>query len=199
VRLLEDAGLEVVGKASTVDEILLKVRSYEPDIAILDIRMPPTQTDEGITAAEAIFERHPGVGVLLLSQAVEAKRAVGLFTTHPQGFGYLLKDRVLDVEDFLDAVRRVARGGTAVDPEVVAQLVGRPREGDPLSELTERERDVLGLMAEGRSNQGIGHKLFLSPKTVEAHVHAIFTKLRLTPGPEDHRRVLAVLTYIGRD
>lgn len=199
VRLLEEAGVKVVGTASTVDDALLKVRSYEPDVAVLDIRMPPTQTDEGIRAAEAIFERHPGVGVLLLSQAVEAKRAVGLFSEHPQGFGYLLKERVLEVDDFLDAVERIARGGTAVDPEVVAQLVGRPRAGDPLSELTEREHEVLRLMAEGRSNQGIGHKLFLSPKTVEAHVHGIFTKLRLTPGPDDHRRVLAVLAYLGRD
>jgi DNA-binding NarL/FixJ family response regulator len=198
-RLLEDAGFEVVGKASGVEDVLLKVRSYSPDIAILDIRMPPTQTDEGIQAAEAIFEAHPDVCVLLLSQAVEAKRAVGLFAKHPGGFGYLLKERVLDVDDFVDAVRRVARGGTAVDPEVVAQLVGRPRDEDPISELTEREREVLGLMAEGRSNQGIGQKLFLSPKTVEAHVHSIFTKLRLAPASEDHRRVLAVLAYLGRD
>jgi DNA-binding NarL/FixJ family response regulator len=159
--------------------------------------MPPTQTDEGIQAAEIIFERHPEVRVLLLSQVVEAKRAVGLFAEHPQGFGYLLKDRVLDIDEFLDALRRVGRGGTAIDPDVVAQLVDRPRPDDPLSTLTPREMDVLGLMAEGRSNQGIGHKLFLSPKTVEAHVHSIFTKLHLQAAPDDHRRVLAVLAFLG--
>jgi DNA-binding NarL/FixJ family response regulator len=198
-RLLEDAGFEVVGKASSFDDLLLKVRSYTPDVTVIDVRMPPTQTDEGIRAAEEIFERYPDVRVLLLSQVVEAQRALRLFSERPHGFGYLLKDRVLDVDDFLDAVRRVARGGTAVDPEVVAQLVGRPRESDPLGELTERERDVLGLMAEGRSNQGIGQKLYLSPKTVEAHIHAIFTKLALAPAAEDHRRVLAVLAYLGRE
>ena len=198
-RLLEDAGFEVVGKASSVDDVLLKIRSYKPDVAILDIRMPPSQSDEGIQAAEAIFERHPEVRVVLLSQAVEAKRALDIFAQHPHGFGYLLKDRVLDVDEFVEAVRRVARGGSAIDPEIVAQVVGRARDQDPLGELTARERDVLGLMAEGRSNQGIGEKLFLSPKTIEAHVHAIFTKLTLAPAPEDHRRVLAVIAYLRRD
>lgn len=197
VRLLDEAGFEVVAKATTLDEVLLRVRSYEPDLVVLDIRMPPTQTDEGIQAAEIIFERHPEVRVLLLSQVVEAKRAVGLFADHPQGFGYLLKDRVLDIDEFVDALRRVGRGGTAIDPDVVAQLVDRPRPDDPLSTLTPREMDVLGLMAEGRSNQGIGHKLFLSPKTVEAHVHSIFTKLHLQAAPDDHRRVLAVLAFLG--
>jgi DNA-binding NarL/FixJ family response regulator len=197
VRLLDEAGFEVVAKAATLDEVLLRVRSYEPDLVVLDIRMPPTQTDEGIQAAEIIFERHPEVRVLLLSQVVEAKRAVGLFADHPQGFGYLLKDRVLDIDEFVDALRRVGRGGTAIDPDVVAQLVDRPRPDDPLSTLTPREMDVLGLMAEGRSNQGIGHKLFLSPKTVEAHVHSIFTKLHLQAAPDDHRRVLAVLAFLG--
>jgi DNA-binding NarL/FixJ family response regulator len=175
-RILEEAGIEVVAKATTLDEILLRVRSYEPDVALLDIRMPPTQTDEGIQAAEIIFERHPDVRVLLLSQVIEAKRAVGLFADHPHGFGYLLKDRVLDIDEFLDA---------------------RPRENNPLSTLTPRELDVLRLMAEGRSNQGIGHKLFLSPKTVEAHVHSIFTKLQLHQAPDDHRRVLAVLAFLS--
>jgi DNA-binding NarL/FixJ family response regulator len=196
-RILEEAGIEVVAKATTLDEILLRVRSYEPDVALLDIRMPPTQTDEGIQAAEIIFERHPDVRVLLLSQVIEAKRAVGLFADHPHGFGYLLKDRVLDIDEFLDALRRVGNGGTAIDPEVVAQLVDRPRENNPLSTLTPRELDVLRLMAEGRSNQGIGHKLFLSPKTVEAHVHSIFTKLQLHQAPDDHRRVLAVLAFLS--
>jgi DNA-binding NarL/FixJ family response regulator len=196
-RLLEEAGFEVVAKATSVDEILLRVRSYSPDVAVLDIRMPPTQTDEGIQAAELIFERHPDVRVLLLSQVIEAKRAVGLFADHPHGFGYLLKDRVLEIDEFLDAVRRVANGGTAIDPEVVAQLVERPREDDPLSRLTPRELEVLRLMAEGRSNAGIGHKLFLSPKTIEAHVHAIFSKLDLQQAPDDHRRVLAVLAFLS--
>jgi DNA-binding NarL/FixJ family response regulator len=196
-RILEEAGIEVVAKATTLDEILLRVRSYEPDVALLDIRMPPTQTDEGIQAAELIFERHPDVRVLLLSQVIEAKRAVGLFADHPHGFGYLLKDRVLDIDEFLDALRRVGNGGTVIDPEVVAQLVDRPRDNNPLSTLTPRELDVLRLMAEGRSNQGIGHKLFLSPKTIEAHVHSIFTKLQLQQAPDDHRRVLAVLAYLS--
>jgi len=196
-RLLAEAGFDVVARATTLEEVLLRVRSYSPDVAVLDIRMPPTQTDEGIQAAEIIFERHPEVRVLLLSQVIEAKRAVGLFADHPHGFGYLLKDRVLDVDEFLEAIRRVGRGGTAIDPEVIAQLVDRPRADDPLSTLTPRELDVLRLMAEGRSNQGIGHKLFLSPKTVEAHVHAIFTKLELQPAPDDHRRVLAVLAFLS--
>jgi DNA-binding NarL/FixJ family response regulator len=197
-KLLADAGFEVVGQASNADELLLKVRSHAPDVAIVDVRMPPTQTDEGAAAAETIRAEHPGVGVLLLSQTVEARRAVRLFSERPEGFGYLLKDRVLDVDDFLDSVRRVARGGTAIDPEVVAQLVGRRRPGNPVDELTERERSVLELMAEGRSNQGIGRKLFLSPKTVETHIHSIFRKLGLESAPDDHRRVLAVLAFLGR-
>jgi DNA-binding NarL/FixJ family response regulator len=158
--------------------------------------MPPTHTDEGARAAVAIREQHPEVGVLLLSQVVEATFALRLLSETPAGFGYLLKDRVLDVDDFVDSVRRVARGGTAVDPKVVSELLGRTRPDDPVSSLTERERSVLELMAEGRSNAGIGRKLFLSPKTVEAHVHAILTKLDLTPAADDHRRVLAVLAYL---
>jgi DNA-binding NarL/FixJ family response regulator len=196
--LLTEAGFEVVARAADADDLLLKVRSYKPDVVITDVRMPPTQTDEGAAAAETIRAEHPEIGVLLLSQGVEVKRALRLFSDHRGGFGYLLKDRVVDVEDFLDAVRRVARGGTAVDPEVVAQLVGRHRPDDPLDELTERERAVLGLMAEGRSNQGIGKTLFLSPKTVETHIHAIFQKLGLEAGADDHRRVLAVLAYLTR-
>jgi len=197
-KLLEAAGIEVVGQAGNADDLLLKVRSYKPDVAIIDVRMPPTQTDEGALAAEQIRSEHPEVGVLLLSQIVEARTALRLFSERPDGFGYLLKDRVVEVDDFLDAVRRVAHGGTAIDPEVVAQLVGRHRPDDPLRELTKREREVLELMAEGRSNQGIGHKLFLSPKTVETHIHRIFWKLGIEGGADDHRRVLAVVAFLGR-
>jgi len=198
-KLLQDAGLEVVGQASNADELLLKVRSYKPDVAIVDIRMPPTQTDEGVQAAEVIRSQHPEVGVLLLSQVVEARRALRLFSEQPAGFGYLLKDRILEIDDFLDAIRRVARGGTAIDPDVIAQLVGRRRPNDPLQDLTEREREVLALMAEGRSNQGICQKLFLAPKTVEMHIHRIFSKLGLEAATDDHRRVLAVLAYLERN
>jgi len=197
-KLLADSGFEVVGQAPDAEELLLKVRSYAPDVAVVDVRMPPTQTDEGAKAAAQIREEHPGVGVLLLSQVVEAEHALRLFRNRPDGFGYLLKDRVLEIDDFVDAVRRVGRGGTAVDPEVVSQLLGRTRPQDPLGELTDRERGVLALMAEGRSNQGIGHKLFLSPKTVEAHVHRILTKLGIQDDGDDNRRVLAVLAYLGR-
>jgi DNA-binding NarL/FixJ family response regulator len=195
-KLLEEEGFELVGRAGDADELLLKVRSYEPDVAVVDVRMPPTHTDEGARAAVTIREQHPDVGVLLLSQVVEATFALRLFSESPAGFGYLLKDRVLDVDDFVEAVRRVARGGTVVDPNVVAELLGRTRPNDPVASLTTRERGVLELMAEGRSNSGIGNKLFLSPKTVEAHVHAIFTKLDLVPAADDHRRVLAVLAYL---
>ena len=198
-KLLEGAGIEVVAQVGNAEELLLKVRSYKPDVAIVDVRMPPTQTDEGAQAAEQIRTEHPEVGVLLLSQVVEARTALRLFSERAEGFGYLLKDRVVEVDDFLDAVRRVAHGGTAIDPEVVAQLVGRHRPDDPLHDLTERERDVLALMAEGRSNHGIGRKLFLSPKTVETHIHRIFWKLELEPSSDDHRRVLAVLAFLGRN
>jgi DNA-binding NarL/FixJ family response regulator len=195
-KLLEDEGFQVVGRAGDAEQLLLEVRSYKPDVAVVDVRMPPTHTDEGARAAVAIREQHPEVGVLLLSQVIEATFALRLLSETPAGFGYLLKDRVLDVDDFVDAVRRVARGGTAVDPKVVSELLGRTRPNDPVGLLTERERSVLELMAEGRSNAGIGRKLFLSPKTVEAHVHAILTKLDLTPATDDHRRVLAVLAYL---
>ena len=198
-KLLQGAGFEVVGRAGNADELLLKVRSYKPDVAIVDVRMPPTQTDEGVHAAEVIRSQHPEVGVLLLSQVVEARRALRLFSERAEGFGYLLKDRVLEIDDFLDAVRRVARGGTAIDPDVIAQLVGRRRPDDPLQDLTEREREVLALMAEGRSNQGICQKLFLAPKTVEMHIHRIFSKLELEAAADDHRRVLAVLAYLERN
>ena len=195
-KLLEDEGFEVVGRAGDADDLLLKIRSYEPDVAVVDVRMPPSHTDEGARAAVTIRERYPKVGVLLLSQVVEATFALRLFSESPAGFGYLLKDRILDVDDFVDGLRRVARGGTAMDPVVVAQLLGRTRPDDPLLLLTERERSVLELMAEGRSNAGIGHKLYLSPKTIETHLHAIFTQLGLAPAPDDHRRVLAVLALL---
>ena len=195
-KLLEDEGFELVGRSGNADDLLLKVRSYKPDVAIVDVRMPPTHTDEGARAAVTIREQHPEVGVLLLSQVIEASFALRLFSETPAGFGYLLKDRILDVDDFVDAVRRVARGGTAVDPKVVSELLGRVRPDDPVASLTARERSVLELMAEGRSNAGIGKKLFLSPKTVESHVHAIFTKLDLAQASDDHRRVLAVLAFL---
>ena len=195
-RLLEDEGFEIVGRAGNADDLLLKIVSYKPDVAVVDVRMPPTHTDEGARAAVTIRERYPDVGVLLLSQVIEATFALKLFSQTPASFGYLLKDRILEVDDFVDALRRVARGGTAVDPAVVTQLLRRTRPDDPVETLTERERSVLELMAEGRSNAGIGRKLFLSPKTVETHIHQIFRKLGLESLPDDHRRVLAVLAFL---
>jgi DNA-binding NarL/FixJ family response regulator len=195
-RVLAEGGFDVAAQAGDADELREAVRATSPDVAIVDVRMPPTQTDEGLQAAKAIREEHPNVGVLVLSQVVEPRHAFDLFRDRPEGFGYLLKDRVLEIEDFYEAVRRVSRGGTAVDPEVVAQLMGRRREHDPLEELSPREREVLTLMAEGLSNSGICGRLFLSPKTVETHVHSIFMKLRLAPAADDHRRVLAVLAFL---
>jgi len=194
-RLLEDAGFEVVGQAGTGEELLLKVRSYAPDIAIVDIRMPPTHTDEGLRAAQEIRERHPGTAVLVLSQYVESGYALELLQDSAEGVGYLLKDRVSDVGEFAAAVKRVAEGGSALDPEVVSRLVGRRRKDDPLSELTPREREVLELMAEGRSNQAIADRMVITLRAVEKHVTSIFGKLRLPSDADDHRRVLAVLTY----
>jgi DNA-binding NarL/FixJ family response regulator len=194
-RLLEDAGFEVVGQAGTAEELLLKVRSYAPDIAIVDIRMPPTHTDEGLRAAQEIRERHPGTAVLVLSQYVESGYALELLQDSAEGVGYLLKDRVSDVREFAAAVKRVAEGGSALDPEVVSRLVGRRRKDDPLSELTPREREVLELMAEGRSNQAIADRMVVTLRAVEKHVTSIFGKLRLPSDADDHRRVLAVLTY----
>ncbi|TML27019.1 MAG: response regulator transcription factor [Actinobacteria bacterium] len=195
-RVLGDAGMEIVASVGDADGLRRVVATEKPDVAIVDVRMPPTQTDEGARAAETIRERHPDVGILMLSQIVEAHTALRLFGERPEGFGYLLKDRVLEIEDFVEAVRRVARGGTAMDPQIVSQLVGNRRQDDPVDELSPREREVLGLMAEGRSNAGICSKLFLSPKTVETHVSSIFNKLRLAQAPDDHRRVLAVLAYL---
>ena len=197
-RLLREAGFEVVGQASNADELLLKVRSYSPDVAIVDIRMPPTHTDEGLRAAQEIRERYPGTGVLVLSQYAEPAYAMELLSESAEGVGYLLKDRVSDVNDFCAAVKRVAEGGSALDPTVVSQLVGRRRRDDPVSELTRRETEVLELMAEGRSNQAIGERLFITPRAVEKHVTSIFGKLGLAAAAEDHRRVLAVLAYLNR-
>jgi DNA-binding NarL/FixJ family response regulator len=196
-KLLEEAGFEVAGQSSTADDLLLKVRSYKPDVAIVDIRMPPTHTDEGLRAAKEIRERHPDVGVLVLSQYVEAGYALELLQGSAEGVGYLLKDRVADVAEFADAVRRVAEGGSALDPTVVSRLVGRRRGEDPLDALTPREREVLELMAEGRSNQAIAEKLVVTPRAVEKHVTSIFTKLGLPASAEDHRRVLAVVTFLN--
>jgi DNA-binding NarL/FixJ family response regulator/class 3 adenylate cyclase len=195
-RLLAEAGFEVVGQSATAEDLLRKVHSYAPDVAVVDIRMPPTQTDEGLRAAKEIRAKHAGVGVLVLSQHVEPTYAMELLAESAEGVGYLLKDRVADVDEFAAAVRRVAEGGSALDPALVTQLVGRRRQKDPMDELTPREREVLELMAEGRSNQAIGERLFITPRAVEKHITSIFGKLRLPPAPEDHRRVLAVLAYL---
>jgi DNA-binding NarL/FixJ family response regulator len=195
-RILGEAGFEVVGQAGNADELMLKVRSYSPDVAIVDIRMPPTHTDEGLRAAQEIREKHPSVGVLVLSQYVEAAYAMELLAESAEGVGYLLKDRVSDVNEFADAVRRVGEGGSALDPTIVSQLVGRRRRDDPIDQLTPREREVLGLMAEGRSNSGIAEQLVVTERAVEKHVTSIFQKLRLPAASEDHRRVLAVLAYL---
>jgi DNA-binding NarL/FixJ family response regulator/class 3 adenylate cyclase len=195
-RLLGDAGFDVVGQSENAEDLMLKVRSYAPDVAIVDIRMPPTQTDEGLRAAQEIRSTHPSVGVLVLSQYVEPAYAMELLAESAEGVGYLLKDRVSDVDEFAAAVRRVAEGGSALDPALVTQLVGRRRRHDPIDELTAREREVLELMAEGRSNQAIGERLFITPRAVEKHITSIFAKLRLPPASEDHRRVLAVLAFL---
>jgi len=197
-RLLEDAGFEVVGQAGTAEELLLKVRSYSPEVAIVDIRMPPTHTDEGLRAAREIREKFPDTGVLVLSQYIEPEYALDLLSESAEGVGYLLKDRVSDVAEFAGAVRRVAEGGSALDPAVVGLLVGRSRKDDPLAALTPREREVLELMAEGRSNGAISERLFITERAVEKHVTSIFGKLRLPADAADHRRVLAVLAYLSQ-
>lgn len=197
VRLLEAAGFEVVGQAADGETLIRKTRAHKPDIAIIDIRMPPTHTDEGLRAALAIREEMPGTGVMVLSEYIEVEYAVELLGDDAAGVGYLLKDRVLDPKRFAEAVQRVAEGGSALDPEVVSQMLGRRRIKDPLAELTSRERTVLGLMAEGRSNRAIADTLVISERAVEKHVTSIFTKLNLPPAAQDHRRVLAVLAFLG--
>jgi DNA-binding NarL/FixJ family response regulator/class 3 adenylate cyclase len=195
-RLLEDQGFEVAAQSGTAEDLLRHVGMHKPDVAIVDIRMPPTQTDEGLRAAQQIRERWPDTGVLVLSQYVEPGYAMELLGENAEGVGYLLKDRVSDVEEFAAAVRRVGEGGSALDPAVVSQLVGRRRRDDPLQGLTPREREVLELMAEGRSNQAIADRLVITLRAVEKHVTSIFGKLRLSSTDQDHRRVLAVLTYL---
>jgi DNA-binding NarL/FixJ family response regulator len=195
-RVLEAAGIQVAAQVGDAEQLLARVRADPPDTAVVDIRMPPTHTREGLDAALRIHAEHPRVGVLVLSQYVEPHHAVQLLEDGTSGVGYLLKDRVTDVGEVVDAVRRVAGGGSVIDPEVVTQLLGRRRARNPIEELTDREREVLALMAEGRSNQAISQRLFLSPKTVEAHVRSIFTRLDLPATPDDHRRVLAVLAFL---
>jgi len=194
-RLLEDAGHQVVGKAQDAVALVTMVEQERPDLAIIDVRMPPEGTDDGARAAKTLRELTPDVAIVLLSQHVETRHSVELVS---QGrVGYMLKDRVFDVDDFMDSLERVAAGGSALDPEVVATLLGPRREDDPLSQLTQRERDVIGLMAEGRNNTGIARRLSLTERTIETHIASIMAKLGLAVSEEEHRRVLAVLTWLG--
>jgi len=195
-RVLADNGFAVAAQAGDADGLHAAVEREMPDVVVTDIRMPPTNTNEGLLAAQQIRAEHPGVGVLVLSQYVETRQAVKLLQNAPQRVGYLLKDRVSDIAEFTDAVRRIARGGSVIDPEVVAQLLRRRGDRGTLEILTGREREILALIAQGRSNRAVGEQLFLSPKTVETHVGAIFAKLGLLPAADGHRRVLAVLTYL---
>jgi DNA-binding NarL/FixJ family response regulator len=195
-RLLSDEGFEVVAEAGDAEDLLRKVRAHRPDVCITDIRMPPTGTDEGIRAARTIRAELPGTGVIVLSNYVEDEYAFELLGDSAEGVGYLLKDRIADVDAFVDALRRVAGGGSALDPEVVGRLLGRRRRDDPLERLTAREREVIGLMAEGRSNRGIADALTVTERAVEKHVTSIFAKLDLPAGADDHRRVLAVLVFL---
>ncbi len=196
VRILGDSGFDVVGQAGDAEDLVRKVAAHKPDVAIVDVRMPPTNTDDGLRAAQKIRAEHPDTGVLVLSQYIEEGYALELLSENAEGVGYLLKDRVADVERFTESVRRVGEGGSALDPEVVAQLLGRRRREDPLEELSPREREVLELMAEGRSNHAIAESLVVTERAVEKHVTSIFGKLKLPPTAEDHRRVLAVLRYL---
>jgi DNA-binding NarL/FixJ family response regulator len=198
VLLLEDAGLEVVGQAADAEELLRKVRAHKPDVAVVDVRMPPTHTDEGLRAAHEIRTELPDVAVLVLSQYVEVAYARELLAQSAERIGYLLKDRVTDVDALADAVRRVGEGGSVLDPEVVSEMLGRTRSDDPLTKLTPRELEVLGLMAEGRTNAAIAAELVVTERAVEKHVTSIFGKLDLTAGGDDHRRVLAVLRFLDQ-
>jgi DNA-binding NarL/FixJ family response regulator len=198
-RLLQDAGFEVAGRCGDAEALLRMVEARKPDVAIVDIRMPPTHTDEGLVAAQEIRRRHPDVGVLVLSHYLDSRYAARLLEEVPAGAGYLLKDRVSEVAVVADALRRIEEGECVIDPTIVSRLVARKRARGPLDVLTEREREVLALVAEGRSNGAIGEKLFLSRKTVDSHISQIFLKLDLRESPEDHRRVLAVLAFLRSD
>jgi DNA-binding NarL/FixJ family response regulator len=195
-RLLADAGFEVVAKATNSVELLQAVRLTHPDVAIVDIKMPPGHSDEGLVAAKEIRLSHPSVGVLVLSHYLESSYAMRLLEEHPERVGYLLKERVSDIAVLADGLHRIADGECVLDPTIVARLLNKPRKQSPLAELTDREREVLELIAEGRSNQAIGQKLFVSPKTVETHIRQIFLKLGLSESSDSHRRVLAVLTFL---
>ncbi len=199
VRLLDEAGIEVVAEAEDAEGLLRHVRLKRPDAAIVDIRMPPTHTDEGLAATQRIRTEFPEVGVIVLSQYVEPSYAMRLLEEHPEGVGYLLKQRVFDVAILVDALRRIGEGESVIDPTIVSRLLGRLRREDPLAELTEREREVLALVAEGLSNRAIAGRLFVTQRTVESHVKQIFLKLNLAVNPESHRRVLAVLAYLRAD
>jgi DNA-binding NarL/FixJ family response regulator len=199
VRLLDESGIEVVAEAEDAEGLLRHVRLKRPHAAIVDIRMPPTHTDEGLAATQRIRTEFPEVGVLLLSQYVEPSYAMRLLEEHPEGVGYLLKQRVFDVAILVDALRRVGEGESVIDPTIVSRLLGRRRREDPLAELTEREQEVLALVAEGLSNRAIAGRLFVTQRTVESHVKQIFLKLNLAVNPESHRRVLAVLAYLRAD
>jgi DNA-binding NarL/FixJ family response regulator len=196
VRLLEENGIEVVGQAGDAEDLVRKVAAHEPDVALVDIRMPPTGTDDGLRAARAIGRRNPGTGVLVLSEYLDEDYAFQVLGDAAGGVGYLLKDRIVDIEPFVEAVGRVAAGGSALDPEVLAQAVSRARSADPLAALSRREREVLALMAEGRTNYAIAERLVITESAVEKHVTRIFDKLGLAPTADDHRRVLAVLAFL---
>ena len=196
VRLLRDAGIDVVAQAEDAEALLREVRKEQPDVAVVDIKMPPTHTDEGLVAAQAIRADHPQTGVLVLSQYVEPSYAMRLIQDHPERVGYLLKERVFDIAIVVDALRRIVDGETVIDPTIVARLLGRRRRADPLAGLTDREREVLALVAEGMSNRAIAERLFITERTVETHTSQIFLKLRLQESPHTHRRVLAVLAVL---
>jgi DNA-binding NarL/FixJ family response regulator len=197
-RLLTEAGFDVVGQAGDSQQLLHQVAEVRPDVAIIDIRMPPTHTDEGLRAARELRSRYPTLGILVLSQYVRPSYAFELLADDARGVGYLLKDRISDMRELSDAVQRVGHGGSVLDPSVVAQLVRRPRRGhDPIDDLSDREREVLALMAEGRSNRAIADRLFITERTVEKHVTSILEKLRIPENQDDHRRVLAVIAYLG--